>query len=545
MKKFKVIKKLFSRFFLWFFLVFSSESTAADSEQPQPLKVRKRNVNVTKSSISTIKRIDTIKQIDTNKWMSYLAGDESISKFSIPGTHGSGTFNNVYLNSNAQHQNHDFRTQLGDGIRFFDIRCHYFENAFILHNDSIYSDHYFNEAQNINSNVFKKTPKNLRLMSTYPRKNLQFNEVLDVCNNFLKDNPSECILMSIKQENDSETPEQSFEETFVKEYLNQYKNLFYIEESIPILSEVRGKIILLRRFEATNMPLGIDLTDYPWDHHHNHKFSCINANNITYHVQDMHNFGLYKRKMKTVDSGLNDKFSQIKFQITKATQGNINDLYFNFTNGFMNPSRTEESFSIPPKKVAKAINQRLNDYLDKIYTCERTRIGIMAMDFYNNIPDLIEKIIRINFNIVKSYKGENTEIFTGLSYNIIQKKTGRPLTINSSGLVTVSKKHGLYDVKTQWYLVVREDNSYNIIQKKRGLPLILNSSDLVKVSKKHDLDDATAQWLLIARKNGYYNIIQEETNNSLDTKTSGSVIISANMLHNNSFTQQWRFLKVT
>jgi 1-phosphatidylinositol phosphodiesterase len=60
---------------------------------------------------------------------------------------------------------------------------------------------------------------------------------------------SEVLIMSIKQEDFGYTPAQVFS-GMVKESIAQSRNIWWLEDRIPSLGEVRGKVILFRRFEV-------------------------------------------------------------------------------------------------------------------------------------------------------------------------------------------------------------------------------------------------------------------------------------------------------
>src|SRR5690349_9331371 len=99
-------------------------------------------------------------QTQLNNWMSGLDGSKSISEFSIPGTHESSAIRNVW---NSACQNWTLGQQLDRGIRYLDIRCRHIKNSFAIHHAGIYQ-------------------------------NIYFDNVLDSCRIFLKNNPRETII---------------------------------------------------------------------------------------------------------------------------------------------------------------------------------------------------------------------------------------------------------------------------------------------------------------------------------------------------------------
>ena len=115
----------------------------------------------------------------------------------------------------CQTQDWTLKQQLDAGIRFVDIRLKHVDNDFILHHDFI---------------------------TIGP--NLKF--VLDVLTTFLKENPTETIIMSYQQ---AHTPENNKGIPFWKDFQKQIrevdKNYIYSRHSMIQLGEARGKIVLL------------------------------------------------------------------------------------------------------------------------------------------------------------------------------------------------------------------------------------------------------------------------------------------------------------
>lgn len=73
-----------------------------------------------------------------------------------------------------------------------------------------------------------------------------FEAVRDVCRDFLKQHPSECIVMSMKEESTAKDNSRSFSETFVESIKNDGK-LWHVSRKIPQLGSVRNRIVLVDR----------------------------------------------------------------------------------------------------------------------------------------------------------------------------------------------------------------------------------------------------------------------------------------------------------
>jgi 1-phosphatidylinositol phosphodiesterase len=179
-----------------------------------------------------------------NNWMKNIPDDYLLSNINLVGTHNScAQFINFKFISKCQNKN--IFDQLKMGIRFLDIRFNFDGNNLLI-------NHSFLKCKS----------------SRNKKENLLFAQVLASCETFLKENPSEVILMSIKRESGK-----SSEETYEYFYNNFAKdnNIFYLKNEVPFLNEVRGKIVLLNRCGAditnpnyTDENTGINLTGWPY-----------------------------------------------------------------------------------------------------------------------------------------------------------------------------------------------------------------------------------------------------------------------------------------
>ncbi|MDJ1492796.1 phosphatidylinositol-specific phospholipase C [Cytophagaceae bacterium DM2B3-1] len=256
-----------------------------------------------------------------NNWMSLVSSSLTLSQLSIPGTHDSGALYEP-VSGTAKCQNLTIGNQLAAGIRFLDVRCRHIDNAFAIHHGAIYQ-------------------------------NLNFDDVLNACWSFLASNPTETIIMSVKEEYNSSNVSRTFEQTF-DSYIQKNPNQWYLGSSVPALGTVRGKIVLLRRFGATSTPKGIDATNW--------------ADNTTFtsgilNVQDYYNV-----------SSADQKWTSITNQFNAALAGSSNTLYLNYTSGYK-----ALIFGIPSiTTVSNSVNPKITTYFT---TNTSGRYGIIPMDF--------------------------------------------------------------------------------------------------------------------------------------------------------------------
>ena len=256
-----------------------------------------------------------------HNWMQTLDGARPLSAFSIPGTHDSGALFEP-LSGTAKCQNLTIAEQLDAGVRFLDIRCRHLDNAFTIHHGSVY--------QNDN-----------------------FANVIGTAVAFLEANPSETIIMSVKEEYNALGNNRSFEATF-DSYIAKNPARWWLAATIPSLDQARGKIVLFRRFGAASTPKGINASKWP--------------DNATFakgelRVQDVYRVG-----------NNDDKWDAIESQLNAARDGAPGQLHVNFSSG------TKSGwFGIPTiPAVADDINPRLAQFFA---TNPRGRFGCIVMDF--------------------------------------------------------------------------------------------------------------------------------------------------------------------
>ncbi|MCH2180753.1 MAG: phosphatidylinositol-specific phospholipase C [Mariniblastus sp.] len=268
-------------------------------------------------------------------WMSRIPDRVSLSSLSIPGTHNSAALREP-LPATARCQSLKLAEQLEAGVRFFDLRCCHQEDQFLLYHGPISQD-------------------------------LSFDEVLETMGSFLQRHPRETLILSIKPEHRGRGNRRRFVET-LNAYLDQPGRSWYRGEAIPTLGEVRGKMVLLRRFDAPG-PLGIPATD--WGHNGNHE-------GATLFVQD---------RFKIPDA--ETKWKLVKRALDKTLARSPADrLHLHFTSGYRSGA-----LGLPDiRAISGPVNQRLHDYLEQ---APRRCHGCLVVDFIT--PQLARSIYQLNF----------------------------------------------------------------------------------------------------------------------------------------------------
>ncbi|MDQ2882690.1 MAG: phosphatidylinositol-specific phospholipase C [Actinomycetota bacterium] len=311
--------------------------------------------------------------ISHSSWMRDIPDDARVTTLNIPGTHDTCATDGPL--GFGKTQNLDLTDQLSAGVRFLDIRlAHYRDNLFV-HHDVVH---------------IKKT----------------YSDVLKICISFLKQNPSETLLMSVKNEGRFDSvlgrfaPSEllgksiadpanwtirasSFEHAFqARTWENVEDASLFYNLAVPrpgggpvdkisltsetTLGEVRSKIILLRRFEG-GQDVGFDLTHWPENQHFRSTTTLI------YDVEDHYQ-----------DPGEDDKYKFVEDHIEEARRGDSRDLYITFSS----------AVNLKAAGYSRAINPRLSDYLAE---SPPGRTGIIVMDYFEKPRELISNVIKMNW----------------------------------------------------------------------------------------------------------------------------------------------------
>lgn len=312
--------------------------------------------------------------ISHTSWMRDISDDAPLTTLSIPGTHNSCCLEGPL--GFAKTQNLDLPDQLNAGIRFLDIRLAHYQDNLCVHHDVVCSEK-------------------------------SYADVLTICSMFLYRHPSETILMLVADESRFDgalgkfAPSRilcrlfaedfanwkgntrSFEDTFNARTWESIKDapLFYnftatcpgdnsaatspTLTSDTSLGELRGKIVLLRRFEGSQ-DVGLDVTYWP----ENQRFRS--AAPPFYDIEDRYQ-----------NPGEDNKYDFVSSHIEDARNGDPKDFYITFSS----------AVDLTARGYSRAINPRLNDYLSG---STKKRIGIIVMDYFEEPRELVSNVIKMN-----------------------------------------------------------------------------------------------------------------------------------------------------
>lgn len=260
-----------------------------------------------------------------SNWMGALGDSLSLAALSIPGTHDTGATHETSPGT-LKTQNLSVPDQLAAGVRYFDIRVENLANKF-------------------------------EIFHTTLDQQLSFDTVLQDISTFFAANPGETLIMCLKQEQPASNSTNTFEQTF-QSYVAQNASRWYLSASVPTLGQVRGKIVLLRRFSVTTLPTGIDATVW--------------ADNTTFSITDADANLRIQDYYEIPDDG--SKWTSITGLFTEALSGSGTTLYLNNTSAYFPLDGGVEN--IPG--VSDVINPKLVTYFTG---AAQGRYGIVAMDF--------------------------------------------------------------------------------------------------------------------------------------------------------------------
>lgn len=288
-------------------------------------------------------------------WMSGLDGDTEVLRLNLCGTHDCVT-QYVQFPHISKCQDRDIYSQLCLGVRALDVRV-------CSRGDRLKMVHGIAKAFN--------TPNRLSAQ-------MDMADVLRQCYRFLDENKSETVVFQFKNDNGKEN-EKCFDNLF-NTYIAENPSKWFAENRSPLLSEARGKIILIRRCKMrsrrgyTDMNSGIDFSKWVEQDTATPEPLTLRTsgeNGMTFTVQDRYKYKPVPRWNKCIKPFLD---------AMRAFDGTYVINYLSTAGGLKGPRRN-----------ARYINAEFMKYpLDsaKYY-------GTVYTDFPTR--ELTEKIIKTNF----------------------------------------------------------------------------------------------------------------------------------------------------
>lgn len=202
-------------------------------------------------------------------------------------------------------------------------------------------------------------------------------DVLEQCYRFLDENPSEAIVFQFK--NDSGTEQEKCFDNLYNTYIKGNENKWFLENKAPLMSEARGRIVLIRRCKRSDSAVytdknsGIDFSRWVEQDEAVNEVLTLKTggdNELTFFVQDRYKYKPVPRWNKVIKPFLDDM---------KTFQGTYIINYLSTAGGFKGPYGN-----------SKYINPQFMKYpleKEKYY-------GMIYADFPTS--ELVEKVIKTN-----------------------------------------------------------------------------------------------------------------------------------------------------
>jgi 1-phosphatidylinositol phosphodiesterase len=177
--------------------------------------------------------------------------------------------------------------------------------------------------------------------------------------------------MQVKHEYNDENNTQTFQQTF-DGYVQGFESFFYLDNRIPTLGEVRGQIVVVRRFDVdSNAPRGLQAV--PWQD--NATFDVG-----PFHIQDQYQVPGLAPPL------VNAKWRAVDALLGRAIQDASDAWYINFASG-------SGSGGYYPADLAAQINPTLYEWLTVVPPIPN-RLGTLMLDFPDD--NMIRRIISLN-----------------------------------------------------------------------------------------------------------------------------------------------------
>ena len=256
---------------------------------------------------------------DGSRWMSGLADDAPLNSLTIPGTHDSGALYS-FAGVSGKCQSVSIGQQLKMGVRFLDIRL-------------------------------KLDRNELKVVHSFVDQKLTLADVLEDVTGFIRENPSEFLLISFKEDDSPRKSDVTFSGQ-LEEMLAAYRDVIVPDSALPsTVGEARGKIYILSRYADAS--IGIPAY-HGWQDSTSFAIGSI-------FVQDHYEISAVSHKQK-----------DIRDAVEKAASGKYS-LTLNFTSCYLD-------HGFPPMSAA-APAREINPWLMEFLTSCSPWPGVFVCDY--------------------------------------------------------------------------------------------------------------------------------------------------------------------
>lgn len=266
-------------------------------------------------------------------WMGGLDDSRPLSLVNIPGTHDSGT-RYIFPDYFLQDQNTGIARQLENGYRYLDVRV-----ALNKAGDGLEIIHAFGICRT-GAAVWSRA--------------LTYNDVVADTLAFLAAHPGETVIFCVKPERSGD--DVGAVRALLEQKVSEMPGRWFTENRVPTLGEVRGRIVLCRRYEG-DLGLNFDWADQGDPAVLDDPVAVTGMDAFTLAVQDRYHYGV------------EDKWQAVSYALrnTAATEQAFS----------LNFLSTAQGTLPHPRKFASALNER---FLAEPLTAGE-RYGIILFDF--------------------------------------------------------------------------------------------------------------------------------------------------------------------
>lgn len=304
--------------------------------------------------------------ISLTSWMDSIPGDRKLFDINIPGTHDSGSYAELIsgtsenIGSRFHCQSLSINQQLNAGVRFIDLRGY---------------------AKSDNPDIKIGVCHGDGPLGLDPRFVLSFNDVLDACVIFVRQHPTETIIILVKRDYlDKNDFNRAWNVTYGIHGSLQYP-WYTGDQFSPELKDLRGKLFLLVRDDNIDPTCKARVKDWK---------NLTDEDNI--YIQDFY---------QTNTSELDNKVNQITGCLQKAdTSAQLQtSIYSKLVLNYWSAEDSSGVGLLPgvfsprgdPKSISDYVKPRVANYLDQH---PRGRYGVQVIDFID--IDISRKVIMTN-----------------------------------------------------------------------------------------------------------------------------------------------------
>ncbi|WVF70752.1 hypothetical protein IAT40_005546 [Kwoniella sp. CBS 6097] len=350
-------------------------------------------------------------QQDSANFLSRLPDDTPLGDLTLPGTHETCALYG-YPISQCQQPSTPILQQLMDGVRFLDVRLRVVGDELLMYHGP------------------RPQRSTLKIL-------------LSVLHDFLFAHPGETVILCIKQETPPWHPHFS---SILYKAFQPFLDRWWLEERIPFLGEVRGKGILLSRFDRGKdtesnekggewdcaWPGGMGIHPYRWPDSVKEGFEwhCAGTTVRTQDWYRVHTFLQIPEKLQAITSHLEPTTTRVPSNsLTNAVHTPLTLSYTSASYFPLSlPTIIAKGFGFPSWGLGvEGINTRFCRYLLGLIRDEKKIRATVAMDFYRQCGssggnDLAGLLVLMNFTGTGSGSGSGSDEDSGMKETLKKKR---------------------------------------------------------------------------------------------------------------------------